>query len=453
MTRQFLARAATLVTIALLVSPVLTLAQTPARPIRGVFGGTPPDPNGMRQELRMTFSLTGGYDDNLTPQSGAGGGLVPGAGALVLTARPSGYLGYANTNVNYFVGKATRSVGVSGGGYVNAYSNAGIGPGYGGTLTVNAQTRLGSRTGLAGSQSSQRSPYYSMGLFGDLPDIGGTNPDTRLTNSRLEGTSWIHRTSASVSQELTRRWRASVSYGYGRQSQTTTVDSRSHSGSARFDATVGRASSLRLGYARAVNDLSQLGRDFGLTTDTIDGGFSHSRSLSRTRTLSLYAGGGLQYVDQRAVREPYWSPTSYAGGRIDIGRSWSASGDYRQSLNVLATPILSSNYQLSHTIVVGSGGSVGRVQLAFDGGYSNGSASGGGSSRYNSYTASAQALVPITRWWSSSVSVHHYRSTLSNQGAQGSFQLDGNAVQVGFVWDVPLFGYFGGPTPRGGRRN
>jgi hypothetical protein len=78
--------------------------------------------------------------------------------------------------------------------------------------------------------------------------------------------------------------------------------------------------------------------------------------------------------------------------------------------------------------------------------YSEGAQSFGGSTgTFNSYTATTQLRLLLTRTWSAVVSHNFYRHMLrgvANLAPGFPTELDRNAVQVGMTLELPLYGAY-----------
>src|SRR5688572_17160424 len=166
------------VALALLCVPPAVSAQAiqrSTRPFRGLFGGgPPPDPNRTRQELTLSGSLLGGYDDMLTPGQSGPGPLDP------AQAIDSGYTGTADATLNYFIGRAERSFNATGRAFTTAYSFSDVEQLVGGGVTLVALTPVAHRTRLSLGQSFSYAPNLVLGTFSSLqPTVDATTlPDS-----------------------------------------------------------------------------------------------------------------------------------------------------------------------------------------------------------------------------------------------------------------------------------
>ena len=419
--------------------------EPPPRPHGGLFGGRPaPDPKRTHQELTLEGSLLGGYDDNVAPPTGGD----------AVTLHPSGYIGFGDGRVRYWIGKDARSMELSGRAYMNTYRNAGVGPSYGGEQRVRVRTALGRRTQLEAAQDLGYVPYISLGLFGAAQrDAGAQNPERHPTEALTESGSWMKGGSASLVRKWGRRTSTNVGYVFSTQTYVNSVrfDSRMHLGSIGLDQSIGRTATIRATYQHSDNEFNhQDGRTFPLLNRTIDLGFHYQRRLSRTRQLSFSGGAGVTYVDtvEQSTKAPlqFWRPSGYGTVHLDVGRAWSLAGDYKQSISVLQG--VAPEAFVTRAGIISAGGLLRPwLESVFTAGYSNGLAGERGSDRfpgsYDGYTGTAQLRVRLTRWWSSVVSFNRFQYRLNPEASHSlgvAPELHRNGVRVGFAWLLPLYG-------------
>jgi hypothetical protein len=368
--------------------------------------------------------------------------------------------------LQYSVGTTEKGLDIAGRGtatYASTYRKAGQPPGYGGDLTVGGRIGLGRHTRVSGFQSVQVAPYASLGIFGGLTGnlaAGASSSaftsaripgvEANVANALFEGMTWGLHTSGSVDHEWTRRMSTAVGYSFNKQTHDdrTVLDSRTHVGRLKFNRKVGRTGGLTASYSASLADLSQRGRAATSENHTITFGAGVSRQISRTRTLAVSGAGGATHIDSygaRQVRQRFWKPDVSASANLDLGRSWTIAVDWRQSANVLPSPIISPQTFFSRSVNVSVGGHVGnRVELVFSAANSNGMvgrALPGDEGSYTGYTGNAQMRVGLTRWWSAIASVNHYQANLTGAAAAAigtSPHFHTNSVMVGFGWSVPL---------------
>jgi hypothetical protein len=409
--------------------------QSPARSARDVSERT-------KQGLTVEGNLLGGYEDNLVPPTG-GDALAP---------HPSGYTGFSDATLTYTIGNMTRSLEAGGGAYMTTYRNIGVGPRYGGDQRLRGRTALGRRTELTASQELRYAPQFSLGLFGAVqPDLGQSNTEN-VTNSLGDGGSWTTAASASVVRQLTRRSSLDGGYSFGRQRYVddSGFDSRTQSGTLGYKHAFGRAAGLRAVYQYRDGEFEELRRGFvPIVTHTADLGFTYQRRLSLTREMSFSAGGGAGHVEttERLGGAPaeYWTPSAFGTARLDVGRSWSLSGDYRRSTTVLqgatAEPYAADTAQIS------VGGDLQRwLETVFTVGYGSG-VSGQSSQdllegRYDAYTAGMQMRFRLPAGWSSIVSFTHFDYRLNAVASRlldAASDVQRNTVRVGLGWKLPLY--------------
>jgi hypothetical protein len=418
------------------------VVEAPPRPVRGVFGGgRPPDPTRTRQELFTQFTLLGGFDDNLSDGEGAGS----------FQPRESGYMGYGDAAVRYFVGRDVRSFDVNTRGFMNTYRNAGVGPSYGGDLTASGRANLGRSSNITASQTVRYSPYFTLGTFGALRgELGAANPDANPTNAVNErDRSWVLDSSAQFHHDWTRGLGMDAGYSLSRTTYVRGLafDSLTHSVSLGAGQEIGRSGSIRGAYRRSDSDHDQQdGGTIPLINDTIDVGFAYQHDLSPTRRFSYAFGSGGIRVEtlDSATRTPieYWSPSGYATLRLDFGRSWNVSADYRRAVSVLQG--LTPESFISDTGTLRAGGFLGsRVEAVVIAGYVNGQAGNGLEGRYDGYTGTGQLRFLLTRWWAGLVSFNHYQyrlNTVASESLRVPAEMHRNAIRVGLSWSVPLVG-------------
>lgn len=415
--------------------------QPPAR-----RGGAPPDVNRLRQELSLGLSLLGGYDDNLiAPLRGSVVGLIG-------SPRPSGYVGFSDATLRYWLGHRVRSLDINGRGYGNTSHNLGLNPSYGGEVSASARTAIGRRTQLAASQHISFDPFFTLATFGPLQGVAGAYvPNSNPTNALAEHRSRTSSTTGSLTHQLTRRTSTDVSYVFQERTDSdgVSLDSRAQAGSLAISRLFGRRLGLRASYQ--YSDGRYIRQD-GLRRDVnnqgIDIGLHYSRNLSPTRSVSFSGGAGATQVDtlHGLTLEPlhYWAPSGYASARIDFRRSWSIAADYRTAVSVLqgVNPNLSTvNAAAFHV----GGLIIDRIQGVVAGAYSTGTVGAGpvGAGHYETSTGTAQLRIQLTRSWSSIVSYTRFDYRLNSVASHALgviSEVQRNAVRVGFAWSVPLVG-------------
>jgi hypothetical protein len=422
----------------------------PARPEPSPSPGDPPPQpeearsrQRSRQELTLEGNVLGGYDDNLSTPGGQ-----------PLTSHPSGYTGFGDEMLRYWVGRDAQSMEVSGRAFMNTYRNAGVTPSYGGEKRLTVRTPLGRRTHVEVEQGLRYSPYFSLGLFGaPQGSAGADNPDRNPTNALTESRSWTTDASAYLTRQWTRATKMDLDYSFSKQTYVNGVafDSRTHAGSLAFEQSISRTLGIRLAYHRT--DSRFVPRDGGAIpnlSQTADVGFHYQHRLSRTRQLSFSAGAGAMSVAtvEPSTRAPVrlWAPSGYGTLSINVGRSWNIGADYRRSTSVPQG--IAPQPFIDHVGTVNAGGLLQPwLETVFTAGYSNGMAGQPTSDRarpgsYDGYTGTIQLRFKLTHWWSSVVSLNHSQNRLNTEASRSLGvppDTHRNALRVGFTWQLPLY--------------
>jgi hypothetical protein len=421
--------------------------ERPERPIRGLFGGGPaPDPARTRQELTLMLDSLGGYDDNPPPPDGVIDPLRP---------REPGYTGFASAALRYGVGKQTRSLEVSGRGYLNSFQNQGLEPSYGANLQARGQTEVGRRHQLSLDGNVTSDPFYSPVSF--APFGGSTSPELREAN--LSNGYYVRRSLAtSTAIALESRWspRNTVTGGYVyemRDFRDNVGDGHRHVGTIDYARALGRRSGIRASYRHVNSEY----RQFDLTTrpfdeDALEFGYQYERRLSRVKRWSFSLGAGATHVTTLAPvsREPltFTLPSGYGTARFDLARTWSVRADYRRALSVVEG--IATQSFVADALLLSVGGFAGRrSELVFAGGYTNGIATAGSSGAYMSYSGTSQLRYVVSRTMSAVVShtLYAYRlHGIADLLAGVPDSVVRNTVRVGITLDLSLYGTY---TPRG----
>jgi hypothetical protein len=394
----------------------------------------------------------GGYDDNPIVE-GTGG-----TGVDLLTPRDPGYTGFADAALRFFRQREGHLFEASGRGYVNAFRNVGLKPGYGGDVQARMARPLGRRNGLELSAGVRSDSFYSLGGFSSLrADLGQSQlPDANPTNG-----SYARRSLGSdASIAFVGRWSArdTVNAGYRfnwREFRDHVGDATGHVGFLDYTHNFGRRSGSRISYRRSESEYRDRRTDAELnqivdvvrpvTEDSAELGYQHETAVSRTRSLLFAFGAGATHVQtiaqQSRDRLVYTLPSGYGSTRLDIGRSWSVQADYRRGLSILEG--ISVQQFVTDAAMIRVGGSAGsRSEIVFAGGYSSGGAAPGSDGSLESYTAVTQFKFRVTGSWYLLASHAYYSYRLLGvEDLPSGFlnRLDRNAIRIGMTWELPLY--------------
>jgi hypothetical protein len=448
-----------LLVLATIYAPALADAQgarRPSRPYRGLFGGGPrPDPNRTSHELTFSANVLGGYDDVISP----GGLTAPDP----TQPRQSGYSATGDVALQYRRGTMTRFVTVDGQAYTNAYSGVGVSPAIGGNLHIQADTGAGRSNRLQFTQDLGYQPTLVLGAFAPLSAEVQAEalPESGVSTGFLDQRSWNTASIVSVDRQWTRRYRTSVGGGFlqRRYLDNLGYDTRNLFGNASLALTMSRTTDLRASYRYDEGQLeSGAGLVTPLTSQNLEMTGAYSRRLSLSRRLQLSAGGGGTHVRTLSAndRSPlaYWMPSGSGSLRVDLGRSWAVSGNYRRAVSVLQGVTLTAFATDAASVRID--GLIGRrIETAVSAAYSNGRSGGlNTTGRFASYGGSVQGRYALARCCAASLVYDYYDYRLRDiidlpPGVPPSF--DRNAVRIGFSLALPLYGTYIDRADRSGR--
>lgn len=413
-------------------------------------------PTRTAQELTLTIHVLGGYEDNLGPE-GQGLSTDP------LRAPEPGYLGLAAGSLRYWRGHARRSLEASGRTQVTSYSHL-IGPLTGGDGHIRGTTLVGERTHLHGSVHAQYLPTFTVG-----PPTSAVDPDQQPAPGDVsQGVREVRSFSAGGSGGISRDWsprqRTASSYdrAHHRFLDAIGVDSVIQSAALFHTWEFQRSAGTRMTY-RYMDQDSADGSDTDavperpLRSHSLEIGLDLRKRFSRTRQLSISLGGGATRVLTHAQDgQPldYTTPSGFGSIRIDLGRTWSLSGDFRRDVSMIVG-FTDRSFE-TYTGSIRTGGQVSeRVQLALAGTYSSGVAPIETQGSYRSGTAGVQVNYRLTRWASLHSSYTYYNHHLADtieipEGLPRMFER--NSVRLGVTFTFPLQGGTGVTAGRPGRR-
>ena len=418
--------------------PALAQTEAPARQYQGVFGRITENPNS-RQQMDLTVSLYGGYDDNVLADEGGVGNPA---------FMRSGWLTGLSGDLSYARQLRRVSLGVRGGTYLRympafkkfiSVSQA--------SGAIDFSASLSSSTRLHAAQSLAHRPYRHLLFFpgaflpaetgeAALPDI-----DFVLSGRQVLASSTV----VGLTHTLSRRSSVSLTYGlHLTDSRGRELDHRDQHAGVRYTRNVTKYLSLRLGYGYRHARHSFAARP--TRSHDLDIGADYHRALSFSRNTSVSFGTGTSILRSERVEDGSGDqPTRYlmrgaATLNHEIGRSWTAAlGYYRglQFIDGLAEPVLSDS------VSARLGGYLGpRVGVFALAGYSRGEMGlRRAAPRYEAYMASAGVRVALNRH----VGIYSQYAVYLSEFPEGirvplglSRQIERHGVRAGLTFWAPV---------------
>jgi hypothetical protein len=439
----------------------------PQRPFRGLFGGgPPPDPNRTRQELSLTGTFVGGYDDDIAS-------AAPGIGGPQPTEGQSGYLGQGSLDVRYYRGRTMRSFTVMGNAYALTYTDtdeaAGAAPtSIGGSVSFSALSQMRRQDMFRVSSRVSYDPLFALSGMGVLePNANPVEPTTGPNYGLFEFGSVGANADFGYNWNLGRRRSVDLGYAVAARRYTDREDDlqgqgdgTSHRASAELSQTINRSLSFRTFYSFGHASTEDSDGPRPMTEHSLDAGLRMQRRVSATRTLSFSFGAGAQYVRTLAGislrRAPidYWNPFATVTTSLQLGASWDVTAHYRRGST--AVPELTTDSFITDAVNASAGGLVGsRLELGFSGGFSTSRTPTvtGSSGRFRNLTAGTNARIALTRNVATTVDYTFYDYKFEDVAdLPEGFNPDArrNAVRIGVTIWLPLYGRYA--DERGGGR-
>jgi hypothetical protein len=433
--------------------------ELPAREIRQEFGRTPaaPDPARTRHEMVLGGSVLGGYESS----------LVAPFGGDPFTRNPSGNTGYASAGLHYYVGREARWLDVTGTSFVNAYRNVGLTPSFGGDVSVRGRAKLWRGGDIMLSQNVIYQPFFSLGTFrvenGAQPlvpetaDVGtdaGASADADPRNGLIKSPSWYSNSGARLGIELNRSTSIATAYSYSRRAYfegSDAFETNNHLASIMLNRSFTRSTDMYAFYRRAQTQFTEVtGRQPTTGSDEFEGGIQYARQFSRTRRILTGGGVGASRMETiPTTLHPsfkYWAPAGFGQFRLDVGRSWAVSGEYRRARQILEglQPLL----YITHMATLSTGGYLNRrVETVFALAYSNGmngtlDSDGNSVGHYNAVAGTAQLRFMLSRQLAAAVAFNRVQYRLRDPEIilnSVAADLNRNTVRVGLTWELPVF--------------
>lgn len=372
----------------------------PERPYRGLFGG---GVGTTEQQLTASFSLGGGYDDDLSAEAG---GPPTSFGEQ---PRRGGPFGSANAGLGYSLGLERLSFnanyGMQGRYYRDIPSNFLAGH----SLAGGAHYKVTDSLDISADASLSYQPFYAMSLIPRVfdPALGAlslADPAISYLRQKYFGRA----TGVSVSQRLGDRTSIAADYTYQLSGvlQDDGYSTRAIGASISHGLAKGLAARLGYGANEAVY-ADEAGRR-RVRFRSIDGGLDYSRSLSLTRRTLLGFTTGTAAANNGG-RSHFTFVGTIELSR-ELGRTWNAGVSAARSMQL--DPIL-RDITITNGVSVGVGGMISqRLQLHAGAGTSFGSvgfdAPGNG---LVSSSASASLQYGITRYVALGLQYTYYYTT------------------------------------------
>lgn len=363
---------------ALMAAPAFAQAEQPPRPVHGLFGGPPRDPN-TTQTFDANLSLFNAYDTDLLAQS-----LGP------TPAPPVGgpYSGL-NGGVTYSRTGKHVDFGLQAGSTYQYYQSAGQMTGSTDQGGVNFGLH-GQRMSLQLSETVGYQPLYSFSPF-----VGATRPDPGTlapisTDAALARRAAVMTGStARFDRDLGPRTKVSADYSLQRMDYSDgSLRQQADSVGGSLSHHLSKDLALRLGYDYQTIRFSGTAAVAGPTSvDNIDAGVDFNKALGQTRKTTVGFTTGSAFFTTAGLRS--FTMTGDAWLNREIGRTWAANANFHRGIGLLAgfgQPVLSDEASAS------LGGQVShRLDLRTSAAYTRGDLNpGAASNSFRSYTASAR---------------------------------------------------------------
>jgi hypothetical protein len=422
------------------------------RPYSSLFEGTGSAP-GPHQNLNLSLSAAEVYDDNQLVD--AGGGAFSAGSPIEKSGFYTGFdgaLGYDWTGTRVqFAANAGSNVRYYGDTHQLVPMN------YGGGVGLSAAFARRSRFFFNQSISYLPPLFYSVLPALGAPaagDVVGAGSDSSLAQQA----GYISDTTTSLSVGVTARSSVTVlgNYRAGRFAGVSGPrDYRSYAAGGRYEYTVSRNATLRLGYVRRQANYLSSADGRPVVVHDIDAGVDYHRALSFSRRTRIDFSVGSAVTtaplnpdgsagQQQTAGNPgqlQYRAIAKGGLNQDFGRTWKARLSYNRGIGYLEAfrqPILSDAVSLS----VGGFFSR-RVDFHVNGGVSVGHLGTAASSQnqFHSYTADSRLRFAFASRWAMYGEYLFYdygagAAVVLPSGVPPS--LGRNSARVGLTWWLPL---------------
>ena len=425
----------------------------PERPYRGLFGGNAADPN-RNQNLDLTVSFYGAYDDNVLAGRGQGGSATGDP-----RFQQSGEYAGGDLSLAYGRHGERGTVNVSGGTSYRYYPSIHDLSGFNYFGTLGFSLKITSRTTLRATESVTYSPYYGFGSsFGLSGQVPGELITATTDYSIVERPAVTYFSSAAIDHRLTRRATVTADYRLRYTDFREEGDSplRDWGAGARFSYDLTRRARARLGYhyRRAVHGMFFQGRPIEYHDVDVGVDYDRALSISRRTTFGFTTGTGVyRSFDPGLEEEPTPGSTQdlrlrtrflFTGSAYlnrEFGRTWNARLDYKRGLHYIEG---FPDAFFSDAVSFNAAGQAGRrARIAMSAAYNDGQmgiASLTGRN-YELYTGTAGVQFAVTRMTALYVNYlyYHYEFDEDVRVPFGMARgLDRHSVRAGLTLWLPL---------------
>jgi len=379
-----------------------TQTPTTQRPVRGLFGGIERDPTRYRS-LDLSVVMSGGYDDNVSPQGQAGDPRFGESGSI---GNASASLAYRRGRNDTFFTAGARA------GYRYYSSLEGLNAAdYGADLAFNA--RPSRRTRLFARQEVGYQPYFSFAavpVFVPTPTDAGSTPT--LDFAVADRPSLTYNTSLEGGYDLTRRTHVSLSYYFRALDFIEAGDDgrlRDHLASAGVGRDVTRRWRVGGRFVSGRGDNRYVGETFSTSTLGTDFTLEYRRTLRSRRQVTLSLAPGFSRIETESFtlgRRIDRRATVTCRAGIDLSRTWVASADYRRGLRQIPAvrqPVFADDVQVRVRGLIGR-----RVDVTFTSQYTEGDP-GFARSGFTTVSGQAQVRMALNRLTALSAEYVYYR--------------------------------------------
>jgi hypothetical protein len=369
--------------------------ERPQRAARGIFGGPAASPNSP-QQLDISASLFGAYDDDVTAEqgglssavsngqdlSGIYSGLTLGLSYNRRVGRNASFGSSAGTSLRYYPS-------------LDGHTLAPIGQQVAAGMSIGSERN--SRNHLSFGGDASFSPYYALGLLpstGAPIEVGDGNLAPQPVNSIINRRETITY-GGGVQLERSLGARSTMTLNYGIHTIDFNEESRkqsAQSAGAHYRHSVSKALGWKVGYERSDASFG-VGGD-AVVNHQIDAGLDFLKPLSLTRRTSMTFSVGpslLQQNNSRQIRVVGDLALNH-----EIGRTWAARATYHRGVGMVAglnSAVFSNGVGAALEGLLSQ-----RLDFSAMGSYSTGEfAITGAANNYDTYQASVRLRAALQR--------------------------------------------------------